>query len=189
MIENITGVVLAGGKSTRMGREKALLPYRGKNLIDAPIETLSAVFSNVVLSVKDSNDLPQYSRGKIVDQHTSIGPIGGITSVLKILNQKIFCAACDMPFLNQALIEFICSVADADAVIPIWQGRPEVLHALYSPALIPSLENAIVAGRYKITDALGNSNIRFIEEEAIKKFDPTGASFQNVNTLSDYEKM
>ena len=179
MISAVTGVVLAGGKSTRMGRDKALLPYQGKNLIDAPIEILSKIFPKVVLSVK--NDLPGYSLEKIVDQYVEIGPLGGITSVLKTLNEKIFCVACDMPHLDEKLIEHLCSFGE-EAVIPVWQERPEVLHAIYSPSLIPAFEHAIASGRYKITDALAGASVKYITQS-------DGTSFQNVNTPSDYEKI
>src|SRR5258705_12858022 len=83
MIDSVVGVVLAGGKSTRMGRNKALLPYQGKRLIDAPIEKLQSFFSTVILSVINSTDFSEYPLQKIEDRYMEIGPIGGITSVLQ----------------------------------------------------------------------------------------------------------
>jgi molybdopterin-guanine dinucleotide biosynthesis protein A len=185
--KRITGVVLAGGKSTRMGRDKALLPYQGKHLIDAPIEKLQLIFSSVVLSVRNSADFADYSLPKIEDRYPEIGPIGGITSVLQSGVKRAFFVACDMPFLNEELIEFLCGFDDADSVIPVWKGRPEVLHSIYSEAVIPHLEEAISKKRYKITDALKNVAVRYIKEEEIRQFDSLGNSFRNVNTPSDYE--
>jgi len=182
MISSVTGVILAGGKSTRMGKDKALLPYNGKNLIDAPIEILSNIFPRIILSVKSADDLPGYSLEKIVDQYSAIGPLGGIASTLKALHQKIFCVACDMPFLNEQLIQSICSFDDAQAVIPVWQERAEVLHALYSPSLIPLFAQAIASGRYRITDALNTAIVKYIPQS-------DGRTFKNVNTPSDYEKI
>jgi molybdopterin-guanine dinucleotide biosynthesis protein A len=185
--KTITGVVLAGGRSTRMGKDKALLPYRGKRLIDAPIEKFEEIFSTVVLSVKNSAEFSEYSLPKIEDRYKEIGPIGGITSVLQSGIKRAFFVACDMPFLNQELIEFLCSFADAEVVIPIWDGRPEVLHSIYSDSVLPHLEEAIAQKRYKITDALKETAVRYIEEKEIRRFDATGESFRNVNTPSDYE--
>jgi len=187
MLQSVTGVVLAGGKSSRMRKNKALLPYLGKKLIDAPIEKMQGIFSRVVLSVKDPADYPEYSLLKIGDQYPQIGPIGGITSTLRSGIERAFFAACDMPFLNKALIEFICSFSDNDAVIPLWKGRPEVLHAVYSASLLQHFEEAIRAKRYRITDAFDRVRVHYIEEEEIRRFDPSGNSFRNVNTPSDYE--
>ncbi len=189
MMDSLTGVVLAGGKSTRMGKNKSFLSYRGKNLIDVPIETLTGIFSDVVLSVNNPEDYSGYSLPKVVDQYSEIGPMGGITSVLKSGRQRIFCVACDMPFLNQALIEYLCSFIDYDAVIPIWEGHAEVMHSVYSDSLVPAFENAISSHRYKITDALKASNVRYIYADEIRPLDPSGDSFRNVNTPMDYEKL
>jgi molybdopterin-guanine dinucleotide biosynthesis protein A len=186
MIDLITGVVLAGGRSTRMGRDKALLPYGGKNLIDAPIEILHSIFSTVVLSVKNSADYSDYSLQKIEDRYAEIGPIGGITSVLQSGVKRAFFVACDMPFLNPELIEFLCTFQE-EAVIPIWDSRPEVLHSIYSVSVLRHLKEAITQKRYKITDALKEASIRYVEEKEIRRFDATGKSFRNVNTPSDYE--
>jgi molybdopterin-guanine dinucleotide biosynthesis protein A len=189
MIHSVTGVVLAGGKSTRMGKNKALLPYQGKNLIDAPIEKLSKIFSQVCLSVRDQEDFLEYDLQKIQDSYRDIGPIGGITSVLKAGVGKAFCVACDMPFLNEAFIQHLCSFEDFDAAIPVWKGREEMLHAVYSDALLSGFEASIAAEKYKLKDALGAARVRFVTEEEIGQFDPNGKMFQNVNSPSDYEKL
>jgi len=189
MMDSVTGVILAGGKSTRMGKNKSFLSYRGKNLIDVPIETLTGIFSDVVLSVRDPQDYSGYSLPKVVDQYSEIGPMGGITSVLKSRRQRIFCVACDMPFLNQALIKYLCDFLDFDAVIPVWEGRAEVMHSVYSDRLVPAFENAISSHLYKITDALKASHVRYVNADEIRRLDPSGDTFRNVNTPMDYEKL
>jgi molybdopterin-guanine dinucleotide biosynthesis protein A len=189
MIDSVTGVILAGGKSSRMGKNKALLSYHGKRLIDAPIAILTRIFSNVVLSVREANDYAGYSLPKIADQYDAIGPIGGICSILKSGYSRIFCVACDMPFLNEALITHLCGISGFDAVIPVWEGREEVLHAVYSDTLIPRFEEVIQSRQYKLIHALSSSNVRYIGHEEIRRFDPTGDSFKNVNTPGDYEKL
>lgn len=187
-IRNITGIVLAGGKSTRMGTDKALLHFRGKTLIECVLETMTEIFSRVLLSVHQEEAYPALPFPKVTDHYREIGPIGGITSVLESGESRIFCAACDMPFLNKVLIEYLCSLTDYDAVIPVWNGKQEVLHALYSRRLLPSLHQALSSHHYRITDALSECRVCYVAEEQIRKLDPEGLSFRNLNSPPDYER-
>jgi len=189
MIESVTGVILAGGKSTRMGQNKALLPFQGSTLIESVVRTLSTIFSRIVLSVQADNVFPNLSIPKVVDRYTETGPLGGITSVLETGEARIFCVACDMPFLNPTLIEHLCHFPVYDAVIPFWKGKVEVLHAVYSNALLPALQASLGAGRFRITDALGEAHVRYVQEEEIKQFDLEGKSFSNVNTPDEYKQI
>ena len=184
MIQQVTGVILAGGKSTRVGQNKALLPYRGRSLIESVIETMASVFSRVVLSVHQPDSYPQLQLPEIVDRYPEIGPMGGITSVLESGESRIFCVGCDMPFLNADLIQHLCSFDSFDAVIPVWQDRPQVLHALYSQSLLSSFQESITANRYRITDALENRQVLYLFD-----VDEDGRSFQNLNTPADYDEV
>jgi molybdenum cofactor guanylyltransferase len=189
MIHSVTGVILAGGKSVRMGRDKARLPYQNRNLIDAPIETLSQIFDTVILSVRQADHLAEYNLKKVVDRHGDIGPMGGITSVLAAGYERIFCVACDMPFLNQPLIRHLCSFSDFDAVVPQWEGRAEMMHAIYGASLLPAFAESIARGEYKLIDAVRGAKVRFLPEEEVRLFDPHGETFRNVNRPEDYEKL
>jgi molybdopterin-guanine dinucleotide biosynthesis protein A len=187
LIENITGVILAGGKSHRMGTDKAFLPY-GENkepLIQTVIHKITAIFSRTILSVANEKLFTQFDLPFVVDRYSAIGPIGGIASALENGEERIFCVACDMPFLDSALIHYQCSFSE-DAVIPVWHGRWESLHSIYSFPVLPALRDAIGNGNYKISDALEGCKIRKIEESEIKKFNPEGKSFANMNTPADY---
>ena len=113
--------------------------------------------------------------------------MGGIASILEGGENRIFCVACDMPFLNPKLVEFVCSFEDCDAVVPVWHGRMESLHALYSRALLPSFQELLLQGRFKIADGLLQEHVRYINEEEIRRIDPKGSSFQNINTPADYD--
>jgi molybdopterin-guanine dinucleotide biosynthesis protein A len=186
MLNSITGVVLAGGKSSRMGSNKALLPFGRVPLIEHVAGILTTIFERVVLSVASPDDFSQIALPRIVDHYPETGPIGGITSVLESGESKIFCAACDMPFLNPKLIKFLCGFPDCDAVIPVWHQKLEVLHAIYGNELLTSFQNHIVEGRYRIADSLLEAHIRFVGEEEIRNIDPRGDSFRNVNTPEDY---
>jgi len=189
MIDSITAVILAGGKSSRMGRNKALLPIEGKPLIEHIQKRLSEIFSQIVISTATANAFPQLQLPEVVDRYAETGPLGGITSVLESGLSPIFCVACDMPFLNRELIEFQCSILDRDAVIPVWDGRPEVLHSVYRATLLPAFQHGIKESLYKISDSLEESNIRYLLEEEIRRYDPNGFSFRNINTPEDYASL
>lgn len=190
MIQAITGVILAGGKSSRMGRNKALLPMPdaqdGPRMIDRVLAVMNSLFSRVVLSVHHTGDFPGINVPEVVDRYPEAGPIGGISSVLESGETQIFCVGCDMPFLKPDLIRYICDFSDRDAVVPVWRGRPEALHSLYSIALLPYFQDAIAANRFKITDSFSEVHVKYIQDKEIKKFDPEGKSFSNINTPDDY---
>ncbi len=167
-----------------MGQNKALLPFRGRTLIEAVIETMTSIFSRVVLSVHHPDSYPQLQLPEIVDRYPEIGPIGGITSILESGESRIFCVGCDMPFLNAELIQHLCSFTGVDAVIPVHQDRPQPLHALYSQSLLRCFQQSITAKRYRITDALESGHILYLFD-----LEPEGRSFQNLNTPSDYDEV
>jgi molybdopterin-guanine dinucleotide biosynthesis protein A len=190
MIQNVTAVVLAGGKSSRMGRDKSFLPLGEKNLLQIVLEILTPSFSNTLLSVADESRYQEFGVPLIVDRYHEIGPIGGICSVLEQSDaNRIFCVACDMPFLNAALISDLCAREKAEAVIPLWNGRAEVLHAIYSNSLIGRFQLAIGQRKYKITDTLSNADVEYVPESVVQKYDPDGRSFENLNTPADYARI
>lgn len=189
MITSVTGVVLAGGKSSRMGRNKALLPFENGTLLGKVIERMQSVFSRVILSVHQAEAHPDMALPQVPDHYAETGPMGAIASLLESGEHRIFCVACDMPFLNPALIEFLCEFSDCDAVLPVWHGRIESLHALYSDALLPEFQRLLAEGRFKVADALLQAHVRYVNESEIKPIDPKGESFRNVNTPDDYSDL
>jgi molybdopterin-guanine dinucleotide biosynthesis protein A len=186
MIDTVTGVVLAGGKSTRMGTNKALLVLNGETLVERCRETLSKIFKRVIISVNKEEPFQNLPEPKIMDRYQETGPLGGITSVLESGESRIFCVACDMPALNRELIDYMCRFTEYDAVIPLWNRRAEVLHAVYSGSLMATFQFALGENRFRITDALTQAKVRYVQMDEIKRFDPSGLSFRNINTPEDY---
>lgn len=177
---------MAGGKSSRMGRNKALLPFGESTLLETIAGRMKLIFDRVVLSVHQSGSYPQVELNEVTDRYPETGPMGAIASVLEAGEARIFCVACDMPFFKESLVEFLCSFEDCDAVMPVWHGRVESLHALYSSALLPEFQRLLGEGRYKISDALLQSHVRYVNEEEIRPIDPKGDSFRNINTPEDF---
>jgi molybdopterin-guanine dinucleotide biosynthesis protein A len=190
MIDSVTAVILAGGKSTRMGQNKALLSFDGKPLIEHIRELLTKIFSKVVVSTASKDSYPQLELPEVVDQYPETGPLGGITTVLESGISPIFCVACDMPFLSQKLIEYQCSItACCDAVVPVWDNRPQVLHGLYSKNLLPAFHHGLKEEQFKITDWLEEAEVCYLLEDEIRRYDPSGLSFRNINTPDDYKSL
>jgi molybdopterin-guanine dinucleotide biosynthesis protein A len=190
MIDSVTAVILAGGKSSRMGQNKALLQIGGIPLIQRVQELLAKIFSKIVLSTAAENAYPQLQLPEIVDHYPETGPLGGITTVLESGLSPIFCVACDMPFLNQNLIEFQCNITDCCvAVIPVWENHPQVLHGLYRKDLLSAFHSGLKEEHHKITDWLEEAPVCYLLEEEIRRFDPAGLSFRNINTPDDYKSL
>jgi molybdopterin-guanine dinucleotide biosynthesis protein A len=190
MMDDVTGVILAGGKSSRMGKNKARLPLHGKPLIEHVAQRLSKIFKCVLISIRAEENYPDLKFPKILDLYPDHGPLGGILSVLESGESKIFCAGCDMPFVNERLIEHLCSIsADNDAVIPVWENRMQVLHAVYSASIRTILKEAITSKQLRLMDSLKSCRVRYLSEDEVRQFDSSGLSFRNVNTPEDYEQL
>jgi molybdopterin-guanine dinucleotide biosynthesis protein A len=189
MIDTVTAVILAGGKSSRMGTDKALLEFHGKPLVQIILDRLQPLFTRIMLSVNSPETLEQFSIDRVVDRYPETGPMGGITSVLESGEERIFCIACDMPFLNRMLIEYLCSLQDCDAVVPVWKSRLEVMHSIYTKAVLAPFQRLLERQQFRIAGAFPEVKVRYVQDEEIRRIDPEGASFRNLNTPEDYRKL
>lgn len=183
----MTGVVLAGGRSSRMGIDKALVQVGGRRLIERVVETLRGLFPEILIV---TNQVGRYEdlRGEIVtDLFPGKAVLGGIYTGLKEASSpKAFFAACDMPFLNPALITSLKDKAEGvDVVIPDAEGKLHTLHAVYSKACLPFIEEDIKADRLKVTGFFPHVRVKVVPEEALRRFDPDLLSLFNANTPED----
>jgi molybdenum cofactor guanylyltransferase len=185
-------IILAGGDSKRLGRPKALLDFGGQTLIDMMIGRLKTTFNEITV-VTDRPELyqrlPVRLTGDLIkNRHKS--PLRGIHAGLSASDLPYqFVAACDMPFLNLDLIDYMAGFAAAyDAVVPRVGFYFQPLHSFYSQKCIKLIEEQIKAEHFKIIDFYARLNIRFIELEEISRFDPGQESFININTMKDYEQ-
>ena len=190
----ISGIVLAGGTSRRLGRDKAVEPIGGEPLISRVIGGLSQVTEQTVVVMNDEQRrsvLPLPASAQVsIDVYPGKGSLGGIFSGLSQADGRWgLVVACDMPFLNLALLEHIISLRDGnDAVVPVLEGLPEPTHALYSKACLPHMERRLLAGDLKIAHVLEDVRVAFVPEDVVLSFDPEGLSFFNVNTQEDLDK-
>jgi molybdopterin-guanine dinucleotide biosynthesis protein A len=186
-----TAVILAGGMSRRLGRNKALEPFQGEPLIQRVIARMRQVGESLIVVVNDPEraaelDLPE-DVATAVDRYPGMGSLGGILTglVTAPTEWSTFCA-CDMPFLNPQLYQLLLSLRDGyDAVVPVVDGRPEPTHAVYSRACVEPIRERIIAKDLKISSFFGEVRVCLVPEEQIRRSDPELLSFFNVNTQED----
>lgn len=186
----MTGIVLAGGKSSRMGFNKALIEFGGKRLIDATVDCLARLFPEVLIIANDP-PLYAYLGVKVIpDLIPESGSLGGIyTGLSAASDPACFFVACDMPFLNANLITLLVREAEGwDVVVPLVEGELQPLHAVYAKACLPFMKEAIDAGVLKIARFFPKVKVKIIEEPVLRAVDPHLLGFMNVNTPLEIEK-
>ena len=193
-VSKVSAVVLAGGKSRRLGRDKAVELIGGEPLIARVIRRVSQVADDVVVVVGDAErgerlPLPEHAR-VAVDLYPGGGSLGGIFTGLKAARSDwALVVACDMPFVNMPLFHYILSLREGvDAVVPVLDDRPEPTHAAYSKVCLPHMERLLKAGSLKIAGFFDQVNLRTVPQEDVEKLDPDHLSFFNVNTTEDLDR-
>ncbi len=192
-------VILAGGKYKRMGKNKALMNFRGKPLLNHVLDKVLVLdYETIVVISKNDSQNKYYevipSKVPVVkDEKEDKGPLLGIFTGLKhISSEYALVLPCDTPFINQEVIEYLFSIARGyDAVIPRWpNGYIEPLHAVYKvSSTIKAAENAIEQGKLFINDMIKQlNNVFFINTRTIRKFDQGLITFVNINSEEDFKK-
>ena len=188
-----TIIVLAGGASRRLGRDKAVEEVGGRPLIQRVIERLALVDAEIVVVVNNPDrvkSLPLPDGTQIaIDLFPGGGALGGIYTGLKAAKTGWgMVVACDMPFLNAALLNYILSQrGGTDVVVPLLGGFTEPTHAAYSKTCLPIMERCLLAHDLKITEVFDQVRVRYIEAVEIERFDPDHLGFFNINTEQDLE--
>lgn len=189
----ITAVILAGGQSRRLGRDKAVEPFDGEPLIRRVIRRASEAVSasHVVVVVADparAAALPlDVDHQTAVDAFPDCGSLGGIyTGLDASTNEWSLVVACDMPFLSAPLLAHMAGLRKGcDAVVPVVDGRPEPTHALYTRRCLPAIESRLRAGQLKISGFFDDVDVRYVPEAELRDFDPDLLSFFNINRPED----
>ena len=181
--EGITGVVLAGGKSSRYGKNKALVELDGVRLIEHVIGVMGSVFKHVIIITNTPHEYAYLQLPMFEDLIKGLGPIGGIYTGLEAISDDAgFFVACDMPFLNAPLVRHIVEIKDNfDAVVPRMDWKLEALHALYTKRCLPVIKTLIDSEQYQTIKFFPKVRIRYVDEDEIKTFDPQLTTFLNIN--------
>jgi molybdopterin-guanine dinucleotide biosynthesis protein A len=182
----IGALVLAGGRSSRLGRDKALVRVDGQPLVAWLSARLAQVLSPVVVVV----DRPaRYALAvpQVTDAYSGLGPLGGLATGLEALDAPAaFACACDMPLLRPALVELLCAELDGyDVAVPERAGRLEPLCAVYARSCLSAALRLLQQRQLRVGGLAEAVHARVLKEEEWRAADPEGDSFLNVNTAAD----
>jgi molybdopterin-guanine dinucleotide biosynthesis protein A len=186
--DEIAGIILAGGKNTRMGgRDKAFLHVDGHTVFERTLAVLRGCFSHVLVVSNDQEKFAAFDVETTKDELPSFGPLSGLHAGLgRIRAPYAFVVACDMPFLRRDPIRFLVSrVSDQDAVVPCWDGDIEPLHAVYAASLRPRIAEAVKAGARAVRDLLPLIRVEYVPEGVMSSVRGAEESLRNVNTPED----
>ena len=187
----VTGVLLAGGKSRRMGEDKRYLVVGEQTLLERGLGVLRSMFREVLVVIAQDSAPLDIDARVVRDLVPDCGSLGGIyTGLTQATSPYIFAVACDMPFLNQAVITHFTNRRDtADIVMARLATRLHPMHALYGKGCLPAMEQMIVARQLKIQELVSHASLRvqYVTEADLLSIDPSWRSFHNVNTPEDLE--
>ncbi|RJO62385.1 MAG: molybdenum cofactor guanylyltransferase [Dehalococcoidia bacterium] len=182
-----SAIVLAGGKSSRIGTDKALLKILGNpTIIQTVVGKLQTISDDVIVVMRDRKyrdlDVKWAS-----DIYPDAGPLAGLhAGLLAAKYSHALVVACDMPFLNTQLLEYMVSLPRKyDILIPKLTTGVEPLHAIYSRRCLSPIEKRLQEHRFQTLDLINDVNVRYLPEGIIRKLDPHLRSFYNVNTWED----
>lgn len=186
-----TGVVLAGGASRRMGRDKAMLEIAGRPLLDRVIDTAGSVCNEVIVAGRLAPGGARQPAGVrwVEDAPGTRGPLAGLAAALAIArNERCLVIACDMPFLSADFLRYLgTNHDDCDALVPMPYGVAQPLHAAYARSCLPTAASLLRLGSASMHDLLRRRRVRYIRHEQCLRLDPTATSWFNMNRPEDYD--
>jgi molybdopterin-guanine dinucleotide biosynthesis protein A len=186
----LSAIILAGGRSRRFGTDKALIPWRGRPLIETVLEAVSQVTSESIVVTNSPQPLRELSARLVPDELPGTGSLVGIHSGLKAArHDHSLVVACDMPLLNLELLTHMAAQPrDYDVLIPRTAEGVEPLHAIYGRACIDPIARVLHDGGRRIIQFFPQVRVRYLEQKQVDRFDPHHLSFFNINTPQDLQK-
>lgn len=186
---SMPAAVLAGGASRRMGRPKAALPYGAGTLLQHQTSRLAALFEDVFVVCKSAPDFETGPARILCDRTAAQAAMHGLARVLEETSDRVFVLAVDLPLftlpLARALAESSLST-DAAALVPSAGGLLQPLAAIWRRGILDEIERRIAGGRLSLRELAVAVGAEIFPEELWRSIDPSGRSFDNVNTLEDY---
>jgi molybdenum cofactor guanylyltransferase len=186
----VTGVVQAGGHSTRMGgHPKALIELGGRSIVERVVAALTPVVDDVLVVTNTPELYTFLGLPMVADVYPDHGSLGGIYSGLRAAGEIAFTVACDMPFLHPDVVRLVVARAgEGDVVIPRVGEQLETMHAAYGKACLPPIEERLRAGRLKIVGFFESVRVVEIGEMEVARFRDPAVAFMNVNTPDELER-
>lgn len=190
-LADMTGIILAGGKSSRMGgNDKAFLTFRGQSMIERTLEIFRGLFPEIIIVTNSPLEYLSFDCRIVTDMIKGKGALGGLFTGLTFASgEHCFVAACDLPFLNGDFIRFMAERArEFDVVVPRCVEGFQPLHAFYSRRLIPAMERMIRDDLLKISPLFKKSRTLVLSGEVLSRFGGEERMFLNVNSQEDLDR-
>ncbi len=190
----ISGIVLVGGKSLRLRRDKALEVIGDRSLLERVVATLSLFHGDIILVTARAQSLPHLIDSLklriVADAQPGKGALGGIyTGLVASTSRHNIVVACDMPFLNYDLLNYMVQIAPGfDVVVPRLGRLVEPLHAVYAQNCLKAIKPLLRQNSLSITQLFSLVRVRYVEVDEIDRFDPLHLSFFNINTEADLKR-
>ena len=182
--------ILAGGRSQRMGRNKAWLELGNEPTIARLIRILSEPFESVRIITNEAHGFESLEVPVLIDEKPGSGPLGGIHTALSTTkHQATFVVGCDYPFTNSHFVRGLASLIPGhDAVVPRQDRVPVPVCAFYSTRCLPAVETSLDRRILEARTFLSQVNVRWVEDRELEQLDPSGVALFNLNTPEDYDR-
>lgn len=188
----MSAVILAGGKSSRMGQDKAFLKIGNRTIVEYQLQRLSPLFEELLLSTNLPEKFAHLGLETVQDFIPDRGPLVGIySSLLKARYSHLFAIACDMPFISPGLITYMKeSCKDYDVTVPETERGLEPLHAIYSKTCLPVMKEYVGKkdGKGRVIEFFPQVKVRVVTKEEISSIPGGNEAFLNFNTMEEYQK-
>ena len=186
---SVNAIVLCGGKSSRMGFDKAFIKAGGKTLVERQVEALDGRFGKIILATNSPEKyrLPRRVE-KVADGMPGRGPIAGLAAALEKSDSEYnFAVACDMPFVNPDLAVYMAGSIKKgyQAVVPFYRDEYQPLCAVYSRGCLGEIQEALASNRLKLVRLFSRLRVRKVPLGELKKFGDPDSYFRNINTPGD----
>ncbi len=190
MPADLSIAILAGGRSSRMGTDKAFVSVLGRPLIEEILSQTAGLGLESLIITNRPADYAYLGVPLFGDVLPGKGPLGGLYSALHSATRPhVLCIACDMPFVVRPLLDYLISlIPEGEAIVPRLDGEAEPFRAIYSRACLAPIRAALDAGRMRMISFFPEVRMRFVDEAEIEQFDPQHLSSFNVNTPEDLEQ-
>lgn len=185
----ITGAILAGGQSTRMGSDKALLELHGQRMLERVYRTMASLFNSTLLVTNQPERYSFLPCPALPDRFVGAGSLAGIHAALThATTELVFVVACDMPLLSPEVIRYLCSLSEGyEIVVPESSCGLEPLHALYRRSCLPEMEAMLTGSRKRIIELYDLKKTRRVPWHEIAPLPGADRTFLNLNTPAEFQ--
>lgn len=181
-------VIQAGGQSSRMGRDKALVPLADQPMIQHVLARLVGLGDETLVTTNNPDRFEFLDLPLVSDEDPGAGALPGLRTALRAARgDRVLIVACDMPFVNRLLLEYLITLStQADVVVPRWNDRYQTMQSVYARKnCLAAVEDALAQGERRMISFYPQVKVRIVSPEEIAEYDPRGRSFFNVNTPED----